>query len=96
MSDTPRTDALDQGLYGYSDLARVLPKVIALCRDLELSQTATWNEAIEAAAQVCDNDAKRSRFRSVQAHVGTSKAQAYETDAVVAEQCAEAIRALKR
>ena len=34
-SQTPDTDALDQGLYGYSDLARVLPRVFALSRDLE-------------------------------------------------------------
>ncbi len=32
---TPRVDALDCGLYGYSDYARVLPQIFALARKLE-------------------------------------------------------------
>ena len=32
---TPRVDALDCGLYGYSDYARVLPQIFALARELE-------------------------------------------------------------
>ena len=32
---TPRVDALDCGLYGYSDYVRVLPLIFALARELE-------------------------------------------------------------
>ena len=39
-SKTPRTDVLDQGLYGYSDYRRTMPQVLALARALELEAAA--------------------------------------------------------
>ena len=39
-SITPRTDVLDQGLYGYSDYRRTMPQVLALARALELEAAA--------------------------------------------------------
>lgn len=43
---TPRTDALDCGIYGYGDYVRVLPLILALARELE-AKLAEYEERTE-------------------------------------------------
>ena len=49
-SETPRTDAHDQGLYGYSDYRREYPKLLKTSRTLEIELSAL-KAKIEAAGK---------------------------------------------
>ena len=50
---TPRVDALDCGLYGYSDYVRVLPQIVALARELEC-ELEEMHAAIIDALENCE------------------------------------------